>query len=624
MATQRRRSRKLTRERKTEAAGRSPGRKNSLSGAPLFVAIFAPVLVAVLGFLAFYPALDAEFVSYDDDRLFATNTSYRGFDAEHIKWMFKTTFMGHYQPLTWLSSALDYKISGIDPSSYHRNNLILHGLNGLLLYFVAMRLFAAALRLEPNDVPLALRISSAVSALLFAVHPLRVESVAWASERRDVLSAFFLLPALLCYLRAVRPREVALRSWAWYVGSWGLLILSLLSKAWGMSFVALVVVLDVYPLRRLPEGVSRWWDRPYRAVWFQKLPYLMLGLAAAVKAGLAQRSALDTMRSLEEWGVSERVVQVFYGLAFYVWKTIWPTRLSACYELPYRLDPFQPRYVIAFLAVVIGLGMVIRLRRRWPGLLAAAIVYGITLAPVLGFAQSGQQLVADRYSYVSCMGWALLAGGGMLSLWRRRPTWGLQIAIGACMWVVTVLLFAATSRQTVVWHDSKSLWGHALSVSPSATAHLNYGILLRKEGRVDEAVEHYRQAVELKPDFGNAWFAMGNVLKQKKDYVEAEKAYREAVRFMTQKHSGYLNLGNLYYNNLGRLDDAIAAYRSAVDHVEAFRSKMFTPTPYLALGIALRDQGDIEGARRALEVATKYRRTRERAEEELQRLGRKE
>ncbi len=621
MATQRSRSRKPARKRRNEPAGRSRGRKNSLSGAPLVVAILAPVLVAVLGFLAFYPALGAEFVSYDDDRLFATNTSYRGFDAEHIKWMFTTTFMGHYQPLTWLSSALDYRISGIDPSSYHRNNLLLHGLNGLLLYFVAMRLFAAALRLEPNDVPLASRISSGVSALLFAVHPLRVESVAWASERRDVLSVFFLLPALLCYLRAVRPGEVALRSWVWYAGSWGLLILSLLSKAWGMSFVVFVAVLDVYPLRRLPVGVSRWWHRPYRVVWFQKLPYLMLGLAAAVKAGFAQRSALDTMRSLEEWGVSERVVQAFYGLAFYAWKTVWPTRLSACHELPYDLDPFQPQYVIAFLAVVAGISAVILLRRRWPGLLAAAIVYGVTLAPVLGFAQSGQQLVADRYSYVSCMGWALLAGGAMLAVWRRRPTWGLQIASGACVCVVIAALFVATWRQTTVWQDSKSLWGHALSVSPSATARLNYGILLRKQGRVDEAIEHYRQAVELKPDSGNAWFALGNALKQKKDYVEAEKAYRQAVRFMTQKHSGYLNLGNLYYNNLGRLDDAIAAYRSAVDHVEAFRSKMFTPTPYLALGIALREQGDAEGARRALEVARKYRKTRERAKSELERLG---
>ena len=113
---------------------------------------------------------------------------------------------------------------------------------------------------------------------------------------------------------------------------------------------------------------------------------------------------------------------------------------------------------------------------------------------------------------------------------------------------------------------------------------------------------------------------MGNALKQNRDYVEAERAYRQAVRFMTQKHSGYLNLGNLYYNNLGRLDEAIAAYRSAVGHVEAFRSKMFTPTPYLALGIALRDKGDVEGARRALEVARKYRKTRERAKSELERL----
>lgn len=605
-----------------DAKPRLTQREQPGSSARYFVPILMPVMVALLGFSVFYPALDAEFVDYDDDRLFVSNTSYRGFETEHIQWMFSTTFMGHYQPLTWLSSALDYKISGTDPVSYHRNNLILHSLNGLLLYFVAMRLLAAAAGISSRDHPIALRIASAAAALLFAVHPLRVESVAWASERRDVLSVFFLLLALLSYLRAFPPGEEAGRSRGWCIGSWVLLALSLLCKAWGMSFVVLVTILDLYPLRRLPLNVSVWGKPERRQVLFQKLPYLALGLAAAITAGFAQRSALNTMKSLEEWGIVERVVQAFYGLAFYAWKTVWPTRLAPGYELPHSLDPFRLHYVLPFAAVVAGGIAVILLRRRCPGLAAASTIYVLTLAPVLGLAQSGPQFVADRYSYVSCIGWALLAGGGLLLIWRRRPWRGWHVGSGIAMVLVIAVLAVGTWRQTALWRDSKTLWGHVITLGlPSPTAHLNYGILLRREGLVEEGIGHYRKAIELKPDSGNAWFALGNALKQKKDYRQAEEAYREAVQFMTQKNKGYLNLGNMYYNNLNRVDDAIEAYRAAVEHVEAFPSKMFSPTPYLALGIALRDKGNVEGARRMLEVARKYRQTRERAESELARLG---
>ena len=600
---------------------RPPAPEARPRGAPLVVRIAVPVVILFVSFTAFYPALDAEFVSYDDDRLFVNNTSYRGLDPEHVRWMFTTSFMGHYQPLTWMSSALDYKISGMEPASYHRNNLILHSLNGLLLYFVAMRLLAAALRLEQGSDYVSLRLASAAAALFFSIHPLRVESVAWASERRDVLSVFFLLLALLAYLRAFRREESSIRSPGWFVASLGLLVLSLLSKAWGMSFVLWVIILDVYPLRRLPPKVSQWWSRSYRIIWLQKIPFLLLGLAAAGRAGWAQRSALDTMKTLEEWGILNRVVQAFYGLAFYAGKTVWPTRLAPCYELPYRLNPFELRYVVAFLAVLAGLVAIALLRRRVPALLAASAIYIIVLAPVLGFAQSGPQFVADKYSYVACIGWALLAGGALLLLWRSGSPVRRAVS-GTTVGMILVVLFIATWRQTSVWHDSRSLWGHQAALGiPSALANLNYGIALRQEGQTDEAITHYRKAVEIRPDSGNAWFALGNALKQaKKDYGEAEKAYRQAVQFMTQKQSGYLNLGNMYYNNMGRVDDAIAAYRAAVEHVEAYRSKMFTPTPYLALGIALHEKGDIDEAREMLEVARKYKKTRAQADAELARL----
>jgi Tfp pilus assembly protein PilF len=367
--------------------------------------------------------------------------------------------------------------------------------------------------------------------------------------------------------------------------------------------------------------VRRWWDGVHRPIWWQKLPYLVLGLAAAVGAGLAQRSALDTMIEWEEWGLAERCVQAWYGLAFYIWKTLWPTRLVALYELPYQLNPLAPRYVASGLAVLAGAVAVILLRRRWPGLSAAALIYVLVLAPVLGFAQSGPQVVADKYSYVSCIPWAILAGGALLNLWLWRPRRAWAGLAGGVVAVVIGGLFIRTWQQTQVWYDSETLWKHALAAGePSGTAHLNYGILLRQAGDVTRAIEHYQAAVAIRPDLGDAWYALGNARKQIGAYAEAEAAYREAVRFMTQKYRAYLNLGNLYYNNLGRRDEAIAAYRAAIAHIESHRQKMFSPWPYLALGVALRDQGDLEGARGALEVARRYRETKERAEAELSAL----
>lgn len=580
-----------------------------------------PIIVPLLAFIAFFPALSAGFVDFDDPQLYVNNDSFRGFSPEKLHWMLTTTFMGHYQPLTWLSAALDYQVAGLDPTQYHRTNVLLHAANALLVYFLAVRLFRAAQTPDSEHERRALPLAAAGAALLFAIHPLRVESVAWVAERRDVLSTFLLLAAALAYLRSTAPGQVRLRSVAAYAVSILLLALSLLAKAWGMSFVVLVTILDVYPLRRLPTTPATWLKHEYRPLWIQKIPYLTLGVAAALMAGYAQRSALDTMRTLEQWGLIERFVQACYGLAFYVWKTLWPAHLYALHELPYELDPLEPRFVAAYITVALAAALVaFAFIRRWHAFLAVVAVYLVTLAPVLGIAQSGPQLVAERYSYVSCLGWALLAGGGLLWLWRKRGL-AVRISSGLALAAVLILLTGATWRQTTVWRDSVTLWTHALDVGrPSAIAHLNYAIHLRRGDRVDEAIEHCRAAVRIRPDAGNAWFTLANCLKQQGDYVEAEAAYREAVRFMTQANRAYFNLGNMYYNQLNRIDDAIAAYRDAIAHIEAHRDKLFSPMPYLTLGIALAQEGQVEEARELFEFAGRYAATRERARRELARL----
>lgn len=591
-------------------------------GTLLAFAVVLPIAVGIVTYASFLPALRAEFVNFDDDKLFTKNKNYRGFSAEHLHWMFTTTFMGHYQPLTWLSSALDYRISGNEPLSYHRNSMILHAAGAVALYFIALRLLSAGVQRSIAEHPIAMRLAAAAAALLFGVHPLRVESVAWASERRDVLSGALLLLALLQYLRSVEPQRSDLRSWSAYAASLVLLGLSLLAKAWGMSFFLIAILLDFYPLRRLTLNRQSSLNAGTARVLLQKVPYVVLGLMAAVKAGSAQRAALDTMLSLSEWSVTNRIVQAFYGLAFYVRKTVWPTHLAALYEIPHHFHPFAWPHLVSIVSVLVAALLVLRLRRRCPALVVAAITYAITVAPVLGFAQSGPQFVADRYSYLSCIPWALLAAAGLLLLVANRSTvWTAAVFVVAVG--VFAVLFVATYRQTQVWQNSKTLWKHALDVGvESSIAHLNYGVVLRGEGRTEEGLAHYQRAVALQPTNGEAWFSLGNAWKAVRRYTESEHAYREAIKHMTRKPDAYLNLGNLYRVELGRLDDAIEAYRAAATYAETHRPKLWTPRPYLALGIALRQKGAIVEARVALEKAARYPETRSAALAELARLPR--
>lgn len=589
-----------------------------LTGSVRVLAILLPVFVVAMGYLAFYPALSAEFVNYDDNKLFVDNTSYRGFTAKNLKWMFTTTFMGHYQPMTWLSSAIDYKISGDQPFSYHRTNLILHALNVILVYFVAMHLFRVVWKEKEKLNLIAIFFASAVAALLFGLHPLRVESVAWASERRDVLSVFFLLGSLLAYLRAVTPGEVRLLSWRWYGLSCLCLMLSLLSKAWGMSFFVILMVLNVYPLRRLPSKWSNLFDRKYKLIWIQLFPFIILGVIAAGVAGYAQRSALNTMVPLTEWGLLERAVQAFYGLAFYIGKTVWPTSLAALYELPQELQFSNIKYWLSILFVVLATTVLILLRKRLPAITSAGVVYLILLAPVLGFFQSGPQFVADKYSYVSCIGWAVVIGGGLFYFWQRKPLGIMHLGSGVVVTIVIGLLFTMTWQQTKVWNNSKSLWNHALAVgAESSIAHTNLGTLFRHEKKFDQAIDHYHIALSLDPDAGNTWFNLANALKATKKYDAAEQAYLQAVDSMTQQQKGYFNLGNMYFNQLNRIDDAIDAYRKGVAYMEQHRKKMMSPGLYLALGIGLRTQGDYALAREVLQEAKRYKHTRTRAQREI-------
>jgi hypothetical protein len=357
-----------------------------------------PVAVALVVIGCFLPAVRADFVNWDDDLNFTDNPAYRGLSPSHLRWMFTTVQGGNYQPLSWLTLGLDYTLWGMNPAGYHLTSVLLHAANAVLVYLLVRTL----LRRAGAD-PAGLGQAAVVGALVFAIHPLRVESVAWVTERRDVLCGVFYLLTVLGYLWMAEAKREG-RPWRGCLFfSLGCFVLSLLAKAWGMTLLAVLLLLDVYPLRRFaPDGRGR------MALLLEKVPYALLAFAAFL---LTVRAFVpfQATRTLAEHGVLARTAQAAYGLVFYVWKTGVPLRLSPLYVLEERLDPAAPRYLFAFaLVAAITLGLVL-LRRRWPWALAAWACYTLIVFPALGFAGAGPQIAADRFTYLACLPWAVLA-----------------------------------------------------------------------------------------------------------------------------------------------------------------------------------------------------------------------
>jgi tetratricopeptide (TPR) repeat protein len=571
----------------------------------------AAAIAAVAVWLAFAPVLDAGFVNYDDTGLFVDNPAFRGLGPDNLRWMFASVMAGHWAPLTWISHAIDFLASGLDPQAFHRTNLVLHAANAALFCVLAARILALARPREAHERPAALSTAACVAALLFAVHPLRAESVGWITERRGLLCAFFLMPALLAYLRAVRPGEVRLASKGAYALSIALLALALLSKGLGLTFAAILVVLDVYPLRR----------PLVRAVWVQKIPFLALGLASAIVSARAASFLPGIVKTLDEWGIGERIAQSFLGLAFYLQKTLWPAHLAAVVELPWRFHFADPRFLVRAAGVVaLAVGIVLA-RKRAPALACAGAAYALAIAPVIGLAQAGPQLVADRYSYIACMPWALLAGGGILLALDRASSTIRVALLAACAAVVVALSFASRA-QSATWHDSRALFEHAIEVGhASSVAHVNLGGLELETGNEAGAIEHFLAATRIRPDQGRAWFNLGILYARQGRLEDAERADLEAVRTMKPAFQPLVNLGNLYRNKMGRLDDAIAAYRRAVADAESTRV-LGSPVPYLVLGSALREKGSLAEARKYLDLAARFEPTRPEALRELGSLPR--
>ncbi|MBX3377897.1 MAG: tetratricopeptide repeat protein [Phycisphaeraceae bacterium] len=575
-------------------------------------------VVALLGMVPFWGAVRHGYSRFDDMPMLGT-TAYHGLGPEQLSWMFTTVHMGHYQPLAWVTFAIEWTLCGeLRADVSHAVNIVVHGVNAALVFVLATMLIGRA---RPELPRWAVEVGAAGAALLFAVHPLRVESVAWVTERRDVLSLLFYLLAVMWYLRANDEGVGKTERGRRMLGVWLFFVLSLLSKAWGMTFFLVLLVIDWYPLRRVPWPGRAWLSAPARKVLMEKLPFAVVGVVWAVVAGMAASSYPGTSKKLVEWGVDDRVFQAVYGLAFYWWKTVWPTGLSVLYELPRELKVTELRVLAALGTVLVGVAAAVALRRKWPAVPAALAAFAVIVSPVLGLFQSGIQLVADRYSYLSMIA-PVVALGGWMAVWMSRRTVAARWGMAGCVVVLAGVLSALTVRQTSYWREDVELFGHAMaSGQDGPILRVYYGKQLDRVGRPEEAVRHFQRAIELAPDYGEAWFALGNACKASKQIDEAKRAYERAIALLPDSWRADQAMGLLLAEELDDLEGALAYFKSAVEKIEGKEHWAFQPGPYMTLASALYDLGDVAGARQALEIALQFRETHELAKSGLRKIG---
>jgi tetratricopeptide (TPR) repeat protein len=493
--------------------------------------------LALLTLLAYGRTFSHPFVEYDDPDYVSRNDHVRaGLTPDGVRWAFTTFACGNWHPLTWLSLQLDCELyGGLEPGGFHLTNVLLHAANGVLLFLVLGRLTGAPWR-------------SAVVAGLFALHPLHVESVAWVSERKDVLSTLFWVLTMAAYLHYVRRPGV---------GRYLLVVLALglglLAKPMLVTLPFVLLLLDYWPLRRWPPAVS------FGHLLVEKLPLLALALASCVVTFLAQRRG-EAVAPLEAFPLGARVGNALLAYVGYLGKMLWPTRLAVYYPHPGPgVSAARALGSGLFLALVTGL--VLGPGRRRPYLAVGWLWYLGTLVPVIGLVQVGGQAMADRYTYVPLVGLFLLLVWGVTDL---ALTWGLpRRYLAAAAAVVLSACAALTWAQVGYWQSTGHLWERAAAVTEkNVLAHVNLGAWYRERGRLSAARKEFEKAVAVDPGLLEPHVNLGNVLSDLGLWERALAEYRKATDLAPENSVAHFGLGSVLHR-LGRFEEALAAYRRA-------------------------------------------------------------
>jgi Tfp pilus assembly protein PilF len=532
--------------------------------------------------VAFWPALRCGFVNFDDG-IYVTENPHilGGLNWAGIKWAFTATNGGYWLPLAWLSHMTDIQLFQLRPAGHHLTSLLWHAANSVLLFLFLKRATGAFWR-------------SALAAALFALHPLRVESVVWVAERKDVLSTFFWMIALWAYVRYAEDRDAQRGRWrAFYLAALASLALGLMAKPMLVTLPFVLLLLDVWPLRRWPAGAAFSW-RLLR----EKVPFFILALGFSAITFVSQNS-VGTIKSLSRFSFADRLCNVPVSYARYLAKMFWPENLAIFYP-PKRWPSWEVAGATVVLAVISGWAL-----RQWrvrPYLAVGWLWFLGTLAPVIGLVQAGDQAMADRFTYVPCVGLLFMVVWGSYELAEGRP-----LLFNGFIWaggLAVVVCAVLTWRLIGSWKDSEAVFSRALEVTgqnylasynlgcaalakgddgkaaeyfeeslltdgggPSwynpAKAHNNLGAALLRQGRVAQAVSHFESALALQPSFPEAYYNMGRAFLTNRQPDVAADCFRRALGFAPNVADVNYSLGETLLDQ-GRASEAAVYLEKAL------------------------------------------------------------
>lgn len=518
----------------------------------------------------FGSVLRADFVRWDDDINIYRNPHLGPLSLERVLWAFTDPgYVRYYAPLSWLSVLVVHQFFGLNPLGYHLLSLLLHSANVVLVFLVTRRLLRLRARSGATEEPVAaVDWGSAAGALVWGLHPLRAEAVAWATGVSYCLATLLLLLSLCSYLEgcARATQDDGRQGARWRLAAVLAFGLSLVAYPIGLAYGAVLLVVDGLVLKRLEWPVGWQLSAQSRRVLLEKLPYValtlvMLGVTLHRRIHVGGLWTAPT--GLEHFGWESRLAQAFYIWAYYVWKPLAPFGLSPVYTTLVWFDPWDLPFVASAALVAALGGLLVWQRRRWPGLLALWLCHLALLVPLLGLTEH-PHYPSDRYGYLQGILWSVLVAAGLLKL-GRRP--GLRAVTPAVTLAVLMALGWLTHRQARVWQNSVTLFGHVLERLGghpySVDIHWRLGGVFAEQGRTAEALAHYAEALRIQPAFVEARLGAAELLEQQGQAQDALDHYRAAAQANPRLAVAHAKAG-LLLARLGRAGEALDAYRQAL------------------------------------------------------------
>jgi tetratricopeptide (TPR) repeat protein len=532
--------------------------------------------------LVYLPALHNKFVEWDDGNYASENFHIRSMDAQFFQWAFSTFTMGNWHPLTWMSHALDYAVWGLDPLGHHLTSIILHALNTFLVVVLMIRLLDAYKTKQTSPLlhDRTSLIAAGTTGLLFGLHPVHVESVAWVAERKDLLCALFYLLSIMAYVRyaddvsdkAHRAERIGSTPCAMrfafftekhYLLTLGFFVLALMSKPMSVTLPVVLLILDWHPFDRIRSWKS------FQAAFAEKLPFFVLSIASSIVTVIAQKAG-GALLSIEAIPLPTRLLVAAKSVIIYLWKMAWPLNLVPYYPYP-KTASFVSLEYLAPAALAVGITVLcaylaIKKRNVW---LTAWGYYVLTLVPVLGIVQVGGQSMADRYTYLPSLGPFLIMGLGAAWLWEKASAQKklatiVKLFIGAAAACTVFSLSFATVEQTGVWKNSLSLWTHVIAKEPGVSlAYNNRGLTYDEMGQFDLAIQDFDRAIELAPSDHRAYSNRGMLYGKIGRIDKAIPDFEQAMALDPFHPEAFNNLG-IAYAKAGLVDKALEHFNKAI------------------------------------------------------------